>query len=469
MNCWQHLQLQPTGDKRAIKRAYAILLKETRAEDDANAFQQLREAYEQALADSVYYELRGVESQNHTDVQIDQKNDEASTSSTNNDLRSNQPSDALEDTSLTHESNSSASPQELANHHWSNFTGYFSENFGDAEFQSVADLYQLAISIIQASDETTGVEALKKLVIDPRMNSAPTSHFIEHLLAHGFNQESSICIPVLAFVAANFEWDSPLHPLNAQGYEEFVSLSQKLMHASQFKWQRVGYVRVRGIWDALQANESAAIAEFERCVQSEDMFNFSLREFFEEQIALLLISPEEFPRELAMHCYRYFDWENNRIPNRELSQQQYHYLLARYEGIKQMSRIKERLVFEFQLPKPPLQSRKPMILFCMSILLILLCWIPSVSDLLKKIDLAFLPLLASVPLLLTMASFWRYLLEVLEYCVSFLLNRRIFNALIFPVLQKKALLNCHIQFAFGEANEINHRRDRAIFSDGLEI
>ena len=46
---WDILDTEPTGDERALKRAYAKRLKVTRPEDDPAAFQELREAYEYAL------------------------------------------------------------------------------------------------------------------------------------------------------------------------------------------------------------------------------------------------------------------------------------------------------------------------------------------------------------------------------------------------------------------------------------
>lgn len=48
-NAWHILGLEPGADERGVKRAYAALLKRTRPEDDAAAYQALREAYEQAL------------------------------------------------------------------------------------------------------------------------------------------------------------------------------------------------------------------------------------------------------------------------------------------------------------------------------------------------------------------------------------------------------------------------------------
>ncbi len=55
MNCWQTLGLEPTNDKRAIKRAYAKLLKQNNPEEFPAEFQALREAYDLALtlADSL--------------------------------------------------------------------------------------------------------------------------------------------------------------------------------------------------------------------------------------------------------------------------------------------------------------------------------------------------------------------------------------------------------------------------------
>ncbi|MFL1494674.1 J domain-containing protein [Pseudomonas antarctica] len=49
MDCWTVLQLADDADERTIKRTYARLLKSCRPDDDAEGFQRLREAYEQAL------------------------------------------------------------------------------------------------------------------------------------------------------------------------------------------------------------------------------------------------------------------------------------------------------------------------------------------------------------------------------------------------------------------------------------
>jgi len=49
LDCWGVLQLDEEADERSIKRQYARLLKVHRPDEDAEAFQRLREAYEQAM------------------------------------------------------------------------------------------------------------------------------------------------------------------------------------------------------------------------------------------------------------------------------------------------------------------------------------------------------------------------------------------------------------------------------------
>lgn len=61
MSAWELLGIEPTQDMRAIKRAYSVKLKTTRPDDDAEAYQSLREAYDWALSFAKFsnvYEIR---------------------------------------------------------------------------------------------------------------------------------------------------------------------------------------------------------------------------------------------------------------------------------------------------------------------------------------------------------------------------------------------------------------------------
>ena len=49
MNCWKVLGIEPTSDKKEIKKAYARLLKQYHPEENPEEFKQIQEAYQQCL------------------------------------------------------------------------------------------------------------------------------------------------------------------------------------------------------------------------------------------------------------------------------------------------------------------------------------------------------------------------------------------------------------------------------------
>lgn len=61
MNCWEVLGIEPTQDKKEIKKAYARLLKQYHPEENPEEFKQIQAAYQQCLhpdqeVESVSYE-----------------------------------------------------------------------------------------------------------------------------------------------------------------------------------------------------------------------------------------------------------------------------------------------------------------------------------------------------------------------------------------------------------------------------
>ena len=69
MDCWSVLHLHDDAEARNIKRAYARLLKTFRPDEDAEGFQRLREAYEQALA-IARWRLENAEPADEEDVAV---------------------------------------------------------------------------------------------------------------------------------------------------------------------------------------------------------------------------------------------------------------------------------------------------------------------------------------------------------------------------------------------------------------
>lgn len=70
MNCWDLLKISPTTDRVAIKKAYAARLKVTRPDDDAQAYQELREAYDFALEMANWQALEDAEPVEFSQVDI---------------------------------------------------------------------------------------------------------------------------------------------------------------------------------------------------------------------------------------------------------------------------------------------------------------------------------------------------------------------------------------------------------------
>lgn len=50
MSPWQVLGIEPTGDAKAIKQAYAVLVKKNKPDENPEGSAQLHKAYEQCAA-----------------------------------------------------------------------------------------------------------------------------------------------------------------------------------------------------------------------------------------------------------------------------------------------------------------------------------------------------------------------------------------------------------------------------------
>lgn len=78
MTAWERLGLTPAADEREIKKSYARLLKTTRPDDDPVAFQTLRDAYEEALAQRLKPCQSDVGQISSTSAQVDERHEDSS-------------------------------------------------------------------------------------------------------------------------------------------------------------------------------------------------------------------------------------------------------------------------------------------------------------------------------------------------------------------------------------------------------
>lgn len=71
MNCWEVLGIEPTSDKKEIKKAYARLLKQYHPEENPEEFKQIQAAYQQCLRPD--QEVESVSYEQNVDIKQDIK------------------------------------------------------------------------------------------------------------------------------------------------------------------------------------------------------------------------------------------------------------------------------------------------------------------------------------------------------------------------------------------------------------
>ena len=80
MNAWEVLEIEPTSDKKEIKKAYARLLKQYHPEENPEEFKQIQAAYQQCLHQDQEIESASFEQNKVKDTSlIESKRTEAST------------------------------------------------------------------------------------------------------------------------------------------------------------------------------------------------------------------------------------------------------------------------------------------------------------------------------------------------------------------------------------------------------
>jgi hypothetical protein len=179
-DCWDILRIEPTDDLRAVKRAYARQLKSNSPEDDPEAFQQLRRAYEEArwLAESGYAEL---------DDEFDEEFE----------------ADFTDDEELA-EDEELFEPSE---------DDYLTDEF-ECAVDPIGQLYEeadeLAAELLSADESEPSI---RRVLDDPRLQSLQFREIFEEALAAQFYNRDEPPSLRLALVAEEFNWHEIGHPL----------------------------------------------------------------------------------------------------------------------------------------------------------------------------------------------------------------------------------------------------------------
>ena len=194
---WQLLGIAQTRDERAIKRAYAALLKQTRPEDDPAGFQRLRECRDWALR----WARAAVEPDEWTEIGSDDAAAELSTSPPSTDL------DGL-DAALSLDRRSGDQPPEASP----------AVQTPDDESPSPldvvldgppdTDLREAAAELVEALDDAPDAGTLERLLMaNPLFESLTQRTVVERALIDQVLARRHLRAETLALLSERFEWE----------------------------------------------------------------------------------------------------------------------------------------------------------------------------------------------------------------------------------------------------------------------
>lgn len=194
-NIWETLKIEPTSDKRKIKKAYAVLLKKTNPEDNAAAYQQLREAYSQALAATASMEQQQKPGNNHpTDISAG-------------------PINTLQKNETLDQENYTASDSEVV---MPPYQGYFNNsqqyNYSNPSAKIIHRLVKNIFNQIDYGNQENAIIAFKKLLQNSDYESIDSQYQIEGELLVQFGTRKTTPEQLLLAVAEYYNWDNSDNP-----------------------------------------------------------------------------------------------------------------------------------------------------------------------------------------------------------------------------------------------------------------
>jgi len=205
MNHWQTLNLEPSLNKREIKKAYVFLLKKTNPEEDAIAYQELREAYELAL-EEVEYRL-------HQSTQA-VENDEKKLAF----VETNVDSNALDD----HQSsplieNKFKQDNVTSNNHLKEEVDFLFDN-------------------LNFDDSSQSYDSFMKLINNNEFQSLDRQYQLEGLILINLCTKKPIYFDFLLKINDHFKWDSGHNPFKYDlDYKEYFYFFSHLYRQAKIK------------------------------------------------------------------------------------------------------------------------------------------------------------------------------------------------------------------------------------------
>lgn len=192
---WSTLGIEPTPDEKAIKRAYAKLLKVTRADDDPVAFGQLRQAYELAMQIAPHFD-----GQPQSNSSLGFREPGAS------------PNEVLPDFGAPHPTGSTSAEHRQETAQLGSAIGQADEN--SIQPQSVVQSWLLALTPFLTNDDPDGAAQLLKEHLESPHASLPLiwqqySHELLHYCARHANTPPAF----IAHAADLFSWNEHWLPM----------------------------------------------------------------------------------------------------------------------------------------------------------------------------------------------------------------------------------------------------------------